>query len=209
MSARRRTSARLPGRESNVWFVELSAGVAQPCARMPEACSSASSVFRIAGAPRPASCSRTSRPACSRGRRSRGRPWRPRRSPRDRARRSAGCRRSSRGPVAIERTQDPPRAFVAAVLRPLDGAVVVVSALAESWPEVARAPPVRPGLEQDADRYGDRFSAGPNGVLRCALIFHRGRFPCCRAMLVTWRPWIRELRTPSASVGSAAATQGP
>ena len=80
--------------------------------------------------------------------------------------------------MAIERAQDPPQPFIAAVLRPLDGAVVDGAGLQRRRArEIARTLPVRPGLEQDADQDGDGFSAGPDGLLRCALIVHRGRFP--------------------------------
>ena len=100
-----------------------------------------------------------------------------RRSPRDRVRRSARCKDRGGGRVAIERAQAGQQPFATAVLRPLDGAGVLVAV--GSRASCAGRGPSRPTRSRtDADQYRDGFSTGPNGgVLRCALIFHLGRFP--------------------------------
>ena len=68
--------------------------------------------------------------------------------------------------MAVEGAENAPQALVAAVLRPLDGAAIDRTRLqGRGAGEVARAFPVRPALEQDADQHGDALSARPAGVL--------------------------------------------
>jgi len=86
--------------------------------------------------------------------------------------RAAAAEDGGRHLVALERAQDAPQPFVAAVLRPLDRAAVDRARLQRRGAgEVARAFSVRPALEQDADQDGDALAAGPRGgfVVHCRI----------------------------------------